>query len=149
GLLRTRPSAVPSESGVHTPPKPNADHRSEGPQREFLCGCEKVPGSVVHERVEGAITPYRLHELFHGRGIANVASSGVNAAAGKLAQFAFGRREHIRAPSADVNFPTQLQKPQAAGLAQAGPASGDENAFVAKKIFLKHSEILVGDAARF
>jgi len=73
----------------------------------------------------------------------------VNVAARKLAQFAFGRRQHILAASADIDFRAQLQKTLTARLAQAGPASSDENALAAKKIFLKHIQIFVRDAARF
>ena len=73
----------------------------------------------------------------------------MNVAARKLAQLAFGRCQHLLPASADINFRTQLQKALRARLAQAGPASSDENAFVAKKIFLKHIQIFVRDAARF
>ena len=118
----------------------DADHRLKRSQRKIFGAGQKISGGVVHEHIERALGPDDPDHLFDSGCVAHIAGTGVDLAAGALAEFLLGSGENIVAAPADVDFGAQFQKPLRGSLAQAGAAAGDQDALAVEQIVAEHGE---------
>src|SRR3546814_8983852 len=108
------------------------------PRRRGLAAGEEVAGGVVHQEVQRPLLPDRRHQPVDLGSVAQVAGNRA-AAAGEVG-VELGPRllEHVLAPPADDELRAELQHAPAHRLAEAGAATGDQDALALQEIALEH-----------
>jgi len=107
-------------------------------RRELFRARDEIAGRVVDEIGEGTFGPDRFDHFVDGHRIADVDAVADHTPAMKVHQFGRSLVAHDLASAADVNLGSQLEKPCSHGLAEAGAASGHENAPPGEKLIVEH-----------
>ena len=120
-------------------------HRVKTAGRQMLGGRNEVARRIVDQPGQPTGGKQRLDHLVHRLGHADVHPKGVDAPARVLGAPGFRRGVANRfAPAANGHVGTQGQEVAGHGLAQAGAATGDQNALAGHELGLKHQEGSLG-----
>ena len=113
-------------------------YRVKTARRKFFRTRDEIAGGVVDEIGEGALGPDRVDHLVDRLRVADVDAVAHHAPAVHIHQFSCGLVADDFASAADMNLGAQLKEAGRHGLAEAGAASGDENAPPGEKLIVEH-----------
>ena len=116
----------------------DVEHRIDGARRQVLGAGDEVAGGVVDEGVERTHGPDLLQHGVDRRGIAHVATMGLDSAPGLGREPGGGLGQSMLAAAADDQFGAELEEAAAHAEAEAGAAAGDEDALAPEQIGLEH-----------
>ena len=110
----------------------------EAARRELFRARDEIAGGVVDEIGEGALGPDRLDHLVDGQRVADVDAVADHTPAMQVHQFGRGLVADALAAAADMDLGAEFEESRGHGFAEAGAASGHENAPPGEKLIVEH-----------